>query len=97
MTVSKGFVIKIGKKEKDDSTIRDVVIYEQNGGTQDNVIIADSGKMVVTPDKQFLEFILKSGSRYQEKANGGVYQSQLVRMSFDTYKKVMDLSSFQMN
>lgn len=91
-----GFVIKIGKKEKDDSTIRDIVIYEQNGGTQDNVIIADSGKMVVTPDKQFLEFILKSGSRYQEKANGGVYQTQLVRMSFDTYKKVMDLSSFQM-
>ena len=92
-----GFVIKIGKKEKDNSTIRDVVIYEQNGGTQDNVIIADSGKMVVTPDKQSLEFILKSGSRYQEKANGGPFGSQLVRMSFDTYKKVMDLSSFKMN
>jgi lipopolysaccharide export system permease protein len=92
-----GFVIKIGKKEKDDSTIRDVVIYEQNGGNQDNMIIADSGKMVVTPDKQSLEFILKSGSRYQEKANGGPYSSQLVRMSFDTYKKVMDLSSFRMN
>ncbi len=92
-----GFVIKIGKKEKDDSTIRDVVIYEANGVNQDNVIIADSGKMIVTPDKQSLEFILKSGSRYQEKANGGPYNSQLVRMSFDTYKKVMDLSSFQMN
>lgn len=92
-----GFVIKIGKKEKDDSTIRDVVIYEQNGGNGDNVIIADSGKMLVTPDKQSLEFILKSGSRYQEKANGGPYNSQLVRMSFDTYKKVMDLSSFRMN
>ncbi|HET6253240.1 MAG TPA: LptF/LptG family permease [Puia sp.] len=92
-----GFVIKIGKKEKDDSTIRDVVIYEQNGGNQDNVIIADSGKMIVTPDHQSLEFILKSGSRYQEKANGGMYQSQLMRMSFDTYKKVMDLSSFRMN
>jgi len=92
-----GFVIKIGKKEKDDSTIRDVVIYEQNGGNQDNMIIADSGKMVVTPDKQSLAFILKSGSRYQEKANGGPYSTQLVRMSFDTYKKVMDLSSFRMN
>jgi lipopolysaccharide export system permease protein len=92
-----GFVIKIGKKEKDGSTIRDVVIYEQNGGTQDNVIIADSGKMLVTPDKQSLEFILKSGSRYQEKSNGGLYNTQLVRMQFDTYKKVMDLSSFHMN
>ncbi|HEV3413460.1 MAG TPA: LptF/LptG family permease [Puia sp.] len=92
-----GFVIKIGKKEKDDSTIRDVVIYEQTTANQDNVIVADSGKMLVTPDKRSLEFILKSGSRYQEKANGNVYNSQLVRMSFDTYKKVMDLTSFQMN
>jgi len=92
-----GFVIKIGKKEKDDSTIRDVVIYEQNGSQQDNVIIADSGKMVVTPDKQSLLFILKSGSRYQEKANGAVNGSQLMRMSFRQYKKVMDLSSFKMN
>jgi lipopolysaccharide export system permease protein len=92
-----GFVIKIGKKEKDDSTIRDVVIYEQTGGQQDNVIIADSGRMVVTPDKQSLVFVLKSGSRYQEKANGAVNGSQLMRMSFRQYKKVMDLSSFRMN
>ena len=27
-----GYVIKIGKKEKDDSTIRNVVIYEKNLG-----------------------------------------------------------------
>jgi lipopolysaccharide export system permease protein len=92
-----GFVIKIGKKEKDDSTIRDVVIYEQNGSNLDNVIIADSGRMVVTPDKQSLVFILKSGSRYQEKTNGAVNGSQLMRMSFHQYKKVMDLSSFRMN
>lgn len=92
-----GFVIKIGKKDKDDSTIRDVVIYEQDNGPSDNVIIADSGKMVVTPDKRSLVFTLKSGSRYQEKSTGGPYGSQLVRMSFGTYKKVMDLTSFQMN
>ncbi len=91
-----GFVIKIGHKDKNDSTIRDVVIYEQNGAA-DNVIVADSGKMVVSPDKHSLVFTLKSGSRYQEKATGSVYNSQLVRMSFNTYKKVMDLTSFQMN
>jgi lipopolysaccharide export LptBFGC system permease protein LptF len=95
-----GFVIKIGKKEQDDSTIRSVVIYEQNSsGQQDNMIIADSGTMVVTPDKQSLIFTLKNGTRYQEKndranAAGG---SELVRMNFKTYKKVMDLSSFRLN
>jgi lipopolysaccharide export system permease protein len=92
-----GFVIKIGKKEKDDSTIRNVVIYEQTGGQTDNVIIADSGKMLVTPDKQALEFVLKSGTRYQEQGNGTPGGSQLTRMSFKQYKKVMDLSSFRMN
>jgi lipopolysaccharide export system permease protein len=92
-----GFVIKIGKKEKDGSTIRNVVIYEQNGGQTDNVIIADSGQMIVTPDKQSLEFILKSGTRYQEQGNNTPGGSQLTRMSFKQYKKVMDLSSFRMN
>ena len=92
-----GFVIKIGKKEKDGSTIRNVVIYEQNGGQTDNVIIADSGQMIVTPDKQSLEFILKSGTRYQEQNSGTPSGSQLTRMSFKQYKKVMDLSSFRMN
>lgn len=92
-----GFVIKIGHKGKDDSTIRDVVIYEANGGQQDNMIVANTGKMIVTPDKQSLIFVLHDGTRYQEKASGAVGGSQLVRMSFKQYKKVMDLSSFKMN
>ncbi|HWB92559.1 MAG TPA: LptF/LptG family permease [Puia sp.] len=94
-----GFVIKIGKKEKDDSTIRNVVIYEQNNNGQvDNMIVADSGTMVVTPDKQDLIFTLKSGWRYQEKGDRNVSNgTELVRMGFKEYKKVMDLSSFKMN
>jgi lipopolysaccharide export system permease protein len=94
-----GFVIKIGKKEKDDSTIRNVVIYEQNNnGQQDNMIVADSGTMVVSHDKQNLIFTLKSGWRYQEKGERNVYAgTELVRMGFKQYKKVMDLSSFAMN
>jgi hypothetical protein len=45
-----------------------VVIYEQTGGQTDNVIIADSGQMVVTPDKQSLIFILKSGGATRNRA-----------------------------
>lgn len=94
-----GFVIKIGKKEKDDSTIRNVVIYEQNNNGQvDNMIVADSGTMVVTPDKQNLIFTLKSGWRYQEKGERNISSgSELIRLGFKQYKKVMDLSSFKMN
>jgi lipopolysaccharide export system permease protein len=96
-----GFVIKIGKKEKDDSTIRNVVIYEQNntGSQQDNMIVAEEGTMLVSPDKQSLIFTLRKGSRYQEKAgNGGINSgTELMRMNFRQYKKVMDLSGFKMS
>src|SRR5204863_9539316 len=45
-----GFVIKIGKKEKDDSTIRNVVIYEKPFGVQDNFLVAQSRVMKVITD-----------------------------------------------
>lgn len=95
-----GFIIKIGKKEKDDSTIREVVIYEQsNSSAQDNMIFANSGKMVVTADKQSLVFTLNDGWRYQEdRGNGNTGGgTQFMRMGFKQYKKVLDLSSFKMN
>ena len=42
-----GFAIKIGKKEANDSVIRDVIVYEQGNPLQDNFIIAKSGIMRV--------------------------------------------------
>jgi lipopolysaccharide export system permease protein len=93
-----GYVIKIGKKEKDDSTIRNVVIYEQNqSGLQDDIIVADSGKMVVTPDGTTLNFILQSGTLYREKGDRTAAGTNFVRMSFKQYKKVLDLTSFKMH
>ena len=92
-----GYVIKIGKKEH-DSIIRNVVIYEQNfAGLQDNIIVADSGKMIVTPDKKSLAFILQDGSTYQEKGDRQSLNTEFVRMSFKKYKKILDLSSFKLN
>jgi len=94
----KGFNIKIGKKEKDDSTIRNIVIFERKYGTQDNIIAADSGIMKVTADKKFLEFILKDGWRYEEKGQGyDGLRSDYVRLGFKEYKKIFDLSALQMS
>lgn len=94
-----GYVIKIGKKEKDDSTIRDVIIYEKTFGPQDNFLIAKSGVMKVTPDKRFLEFTLRDGWNYQENGNrySSAANSDFIRLGFKEYKKDMDLSSFQMS
>ncbi len=92
-----GYVIKLGKKEKNDSIIHDVVIFEKGYNLQDNLLIAESGVMRVSKDKQFLEFILKNGWRYEEKGARNVTNTQFTRMGFSQYKKVFDLKSFQMN
>jgi lipopolysaccharide export system permease protein len=93
-----GYVIKIGKKDKDDSTIRNVVIYEQNPqGLQDDIIVAEKGKMVVTPDHHALEFKLEDGSIYREKGDHMTTNTEFMRMGFKEFIKVLDLSSFKMN
>ncbi|MCZ2223169.1 MAG: LptF/LptG family permease [Chitinophagales bacterium] len=93
----KDFSIKIGKKDKNDSTIRNIVIFEKKFNLQDNVLIADSGIMRVTPDKKFLEFILKDGWRYEEKGQRFSSNTDYIRLGFKEYKKVFDLSTFQVN
>jgi lipopolysaccharide export system permease protein len=93
-----GYIIKIGKKDKDGSTIHDILIYQHNYQLlQDNAIVAQSGKMTITPDKKFLEFNLKNGWNYQEKGQRNSTGTQLIRLGFAEYKKVFDLSSFKLN
>jgi lipopolysaccharide export system permease protein len=89
-----GFAIKIGKKEANDSVIKDVIVYEQGNPLQDNFIIAKSGIMRVTENKRFLEFNLKDGWRYQERGtNPRDLNSEYIRIGFKEYKKQFDLSS----
>lgn len=88
------FAIKIGKKEDNDSVIRDVIVYEQGNALQDNFIIAKSGIMRVSENKRFLEFNLKDGWRYQERGNPySQTNSEYVRIGFKEYKKLFDLST----
>ena len=93
-----GYIIKFGKKDKDGSTIHDILIYQHNYSLlQDNAIVAQSGKMTISADKKFLEFNLKNGWNYQEKGPRNSVNTQLIRMGFAEYKKVFDLSSFKLN
>lgn len=96
-SVIPGYSIKIGKKEKDQKTIRNVIIYEQTGPLQDNFIVAESGIMQTSADKKFLEFVLFNGTRYQERGNMGDSNTEFIRLNFKEYKKVFDVSSFKLN
>lgn len=91
------FAIKIGKKEKDDSTIRDVIVFENNysgGGLQDNFVVAKDGVMRPSPDKRFLDIVFKDGWRYQERGSRSDSATEYVRLGFKEYKMQLDISSF---
>jgi lipopolysaccharide export system permease protein len=92
-----GYVIKIGKKESNDSVIRNIIIFEKKYNLQDNMIIAESGLMRVSKDKKFLEFVLFNGWRYQERGLKNTTNTEFSRLNFKEYKKVFNLKSFQSN
>jgi lipopolysaccharide export system permease protein len=88
-----GFSIKIGKKEENDSIIRDIIIYEQKDYLQDNFIVASDGVMRIAANKRDLEFLLKNGWRYEERGTPPA-NTEYIRLGFKEYKKSFDLSSF---
>ena len=88
-----GFALKIGKKEKGDSIIRDVILYEQGNPLQDNFIVAKSGIMKTSPDKRFLNFVLRDGIRYQERGNREDSTTEYIRLAFKEYTKQFDISA----
>ncbi|MGM0625328.1 MAG: LptF/LptG family permease [Bacteroidota bacterium] len=62
-----GFSIKVREKDKDDNTLRDVLIYDhRNKRKNASIITAESGTMKVTPDKSYIIFKLYNGHLYDE-------------------------------
>lgn len=95
-----GYSIKVGDKDKDGKTIRNVMIYDhtQSGGNK-KVIIAESGTMSTTPDDRFLVVTLKNGSSYEEqdKHNEGRNTHPLMRNAFKSYTLLFDLTQFKLS
>ncbi|HMU69443.1 MAG TPA: LptF/LptG family permease [Chitinophagales bacterium] len=93
-----GYSILIGGKSDDNVTIHEVTIYEELDHSNDNVLIAESGKMQTTSDNNNLVFSLKNGKQYEQLAptGKGKRHVQHVRMHFAEWNKSLDLSGFQM-
>ncbi len=91
-----GYIIKIGKKDKDGTNIHDILIFQHNYNLlQDYATVAQSGRMTISPDKN-PEFNLKTDGATRRKGRVRP-QSELIRIGFEEYKKVFDLSSFKLN
>jgi lipopolysaccharide export system permease protein len=93
------YVIRVGKKEKDGKTIRNVKIYDHSlrqGNV--NLTTAEWGTMELTGDKKYLIFKLYNGCNYLEKTEQRDYsrKRQFQRTSFKEESRRFDLSSFSM-
>jgi len=95
-----GYFIRVGEKDEDGKTIRNIMIYDHVNTTgNENLVLAKEGQMIPTDDKHYLIFRLKDGWRYQEKTSysGNTPSYQQYRMHFRKWDKVFDLSAFRIN
>ena len=91
-----GFRIKVEEKMPDGQTLKNVIVYDHNGGSGNkNVTIADSGRMFTINHESQLVFELYNGVNYSEGTsyNNG---TQLTRYSFRKNRMVFPLTSFGM-
>jgi lipopolysaccharide export system permease protein len=90
------YSIRVGKKDNDGRTIRDIVIYDHTDLNGNNkVILAKEGEMLPSADKMSLIFRLKDGWRYEEGFERGTHDFTQTRMHFMRWDKVFDLSAFR--
>lgn len=86
------YAIKVGEKKPDGKTIKRVLIYDQSNTLQDNCIVAEKGVMQISDDKNYLEFNLENGFRYQEQGRSMDSTTEFIRLGFKNFKKLFDLS-----
>lgn len=94
-----GYQIKIGEKDKDNETIRDVLIYQMKPGYSELTIVrAESGKMKLSDDKRLLYFTLYNGTRYEELVENSNYSKNVPATSthFKEQKITFDLSDLDL-
>ena len=93
------YVIRIGKKDRDNQTVHDILIYDHsNGNSFARLTHAKEGSMVMDEQKQLLVFTLKDGLYFDEamqKSNDAPERRLLMRGTFQRQTIRFDISSFQ--
>lgn len=95
-----GYIMRVGKKDKDGMHIEDVLIYNHTQGLGNiDVTSAKSGKMESTPDGRYIVFTLYDGYNYQDKVDQRGYRKTrpFERTYFREETRRFDLKSFELN
>jgi lipopolysaccharide export system permease protein len=96
-------VVRVGKKEVNGKDMSNILIYDNS--IQDksllNLIKSDSAKMFPSENGKYFFMDLKNGEQTQELDRSpdstGKTSMPMVRMSFKTLSKVIDMSTFYVN
>lgn len=92
-----GFSIRVGSKGEDNKTIHDIIIYDHTSGRgNDNVLIAESGEMLMSGDERYLILKMFNGRRYAQSKPMGDAGDKAEHMStkFSSWEKWFDLAQF---
>jgi lipopolysaccharide export system permease protein len=95
-----GFSIRVGKKERDGKTLKDVLIYDHREMHGNNIVLsAKYGEMKETADKSFLVLTLKDGVSYKEMAKDekDARTHPFIRDKFEERVVRFDLSEFKLS
>lgn len=94
-----GYVIRIGKKDKNGEDISDITIYDhsENRGNV-KVVKAEKGKMQMSSDKRYLFLTLFDGRNYEEvkPKQGNTSSHPFFRSTFKEERIRFDLAAFAM-
>ena len=92
------YIIRIGKKHRDNERIEDVLIYDHSGYRGNTTMTyAQRGSMKVTPDGKYMLFYLYDGYFWDENKKQTQHgeTNSLTRAKFKEQYKRLDISSFK--
>ena len=95
-----GFVIRVGRKGKDNKSIYDVQIYDHSDRMGNTIVTtAESGLMELTPNQKGIIFTLNNGYRYTDVTDQASYRRtrpfEILRFKKQT--RTFDLSDYKLN
>jgi lipopolysaccharide export system permease protein len=96
-------VIRVGKKDENNIDMKDALIYDHSMQDRSlvNMIKSDSAKMYSSDDGNYFFMSLKNGIQVQEldrtPDGTGVNKFPMIRTSFKTWDKVIDMSGFYLS
>lgn len=93
-----GYILRVADHDKESGMMYDLIIYDhtENDGNC-KMTMADSGRIEITPDKQYLMFNLYNGCSYTEQ-NTMSYRDttlELNRLRFDEQQLIISLDNYQ--